>query len=52
LFVLERIRMARHPAAFLHGKFSQCEVGAFLGRDQHLDGGIFSRRNIFRFDIR
>jgi hypothetical protein len=49
--MFERVRVARHPASLLHGKFPQCKVGTFLGGDEDLDGRVLSRRDVSGFDI-
>src|SRR5215211_1734322 len=51
LLVLDRVRVARHPASLLHGKFPQGKVGTLLRGNEDLNGRVFSCRDMFRFHI-
>src|SRR5215207_5032986 len=51
LLMFQGVRMARHAATLLHGKFAQGKIGTFLGGDQDLDRRILPRRHVFRFHI-
>jgi hypothetical protein len=47
LLVLDGVGVQGHAAARLHRELAHGEIRPFLRRDQHLDGGVFSRSNVF-----
>jgi hypothetical protein len=51
LFMLQCVRVARHPTSPLHGKFSQRKVGAFLRGDEDLNGRVLPGSDVFGFNI-